>query len=151
MSVPQSAYPIASSLHCPGLRENREGDGDARSLLTKMHVAGGQKARNKSVPSGFIQAVASLYRLRTKRRLIMSPKLAAGAAALAFITGLVTAGPASAQTWGCYNGCYPNYVHAQGYNYAPPYGYCGAYAAYCSAYEAPWRYRGGPHPSTGHL
>jgi hypothetical protein len=81
----------------------------------------------------------------------MSPTIAAGAAALAFITGLVTAGPASAQNRGCYGGCYPNYVHTQGYNYAPLYGYCGAYAAYCGAYEGPWRYRGGPHPSTGHL
>ncbi len=85
----------------------------------------------------------------------MSPKIAVGAAALAFIAGLfitslMTAGPASAQNWGCY-GCSPNYAYTQGYNHARPYGYCGAYAAYCGAYEGPWRYHGGPHPSTGHL
>lgn len=85
----------------------------------------------------------------------MSPKIATGVTALAFIVGLfttslATAGLASAQNPGCY-GCPANYVHAQGYNHAPPYGYCGAYTAYCGAYEGPWRYHGGPHPSTGHL
>ncbi len=43
---------------------------------------------------------------------IMSSKILAGAAALALTTVLVTAGPASAQNWGCYNGCYPNYAYA---------------------------------------
>ena len=85
----------------------------------------------------------------------MSPKIAATAAAFTFIglfvTSLVAAGPASAQNWGRYNTRYPNYVQAQAYNYAPPCGYRGAYAAYCGAYEGPWRYHGGPHPSTGHL
>jgi hypothetical protein len=85
----------------------------------------------------------------------MSPKIAATAAAFAstglFVTSLVTAAPASAQNWGRYNARYPNYVHAQAYNYAPPCGYRGAYGAYCGAYESPWRYHGGPHPSTGHL
>lgn len=85
----------------------------------------------------------------------MSPKIAADAAALAFVTSLfvtslVTSGPASAQNLGCY-GYSPNYVCAQGYNHVPPYGYCGAYTAYCGAYEGPWRYHGGPHPSAGHL
>lgn len=85
----------------------------------------------------------------------MSPKIAADAAALAFITGLfvtslATAVPASAENWRCY-GCRPHYVYAQGYNHPSPYGYCGTYAAYCGAYEGPWRYHGGPHPSAGHL
>ena len=85
----------------------------------------------------------------------MSSKIAARAAAFAVtglsVTSLATAGPASAQNWGCDNARYPNYGYAQGYNYAPPCGHCGAYAAYCGAYEGPWRYHGGPHPSTGHL
>jgi hypothetical protein len=85
----------------------------------------------------------------------MSPKIAADAAAFVFIASLfvasfMIAGPAAAQNWGCYR-CSPNYVYAQRYNRAPPYGYYGAYAAYCGVYEGPWRYHGGPHPSTGHL
>jgi hypothetical protein len=85
----------------------------------------------------------------------MSPKIAAAAAALAFVTtlfatSLASAGPASAQNWDCY-GCSANYVYTQRYKHVPPYGYCGAYAGHCDAYEGPWRYHGGPHPSTGHL
>jgi len=75
----------------------------------------------------------------------MSSKLLAGAAALALATVLVTAGPASAQNCGCYNGSYPDYAYLQAYNYAQPYGYYGSYD------WSPWHYRGGPHPSTGHL
>jgi hypothetical protein len=70
---------------------------------------------------------------------MMNSKILAGAAALALATVLVPAGPAWAQNWGGYNGCYPQY----GYNYGPLDGYCG--------YEGHWTYRGGPHPSTGHL
>jgi hypothetical protein len=85
----------------------------------------------------------------------MNPKIAAGAAAPAFIasalvTSLAAAGPALAENWRCY-GCPSNYVYAQRYVHVPPYGYCGGYAAYCGAYEGPWRYHGGPHPSAGHL
>jgi len=76
---------------------------------------------------------------------IMSSKILAGAAALAFTAVLVAAAPASAQNWGCYNGCYPAYAYAPAYNYAPPYGYSSG------SYEGRWSYRGGPHPSTGHL
>jgi hypothetical protein len=85
----------------------------------------------------------------------MSPKIAADAATLAFIislfvTSLASAGPASAENRRCY-GCSANYIYAQGHSRAPPYGHCSAYAAYCGAYESPWRYHGGPHPSAGHL
>ena len=73
---------------------------------------------------------------------IVSSKILAGAAALAITTVLVTAVPASAQNWGCYNSCYPNYAYAPAYNYVPLYG---------SYYDSRWSYRGGPHPSTGHL
>ena len=73
----------------------------------------------------------------------MSSKILAGAAALALT--IVLAAPASAQNWGCYNGCYPNYAYAPWYGYAPPYGFYGGYEG------GPWSYRGGPHPSTGHL
>jgi len=76
---------------------------------------------------------------------MMSSKILAGAAALAITTVLVTAVPASAQNWGCYNGCYPNYAYAPVYNYAPLYANYGGY------YDSRWSYRGGPHPSTGHL
>ena len=76
---------------------------------------------------------------------IMSSKILAGAAALALTTVLVTAAPASARNWGCYNGCYPNYAYAPAYNYAQPYGNYGG------SYDGRWSYRGGPHPSTGHL
>src|SRR5258707_14624016 len=74
---------------------------------------------------------------------IMSSKILAGAAALALTTVLVTAGSASAQNWGCYNGCYPNYAYAPAYNYAPPYGNYGGY------YYGRWGYPGGPPPPTG--
>jgi hypothetical protein len=74
----------------------------------------------------------------------MSLKILAGVAALVLVTVLVPARPASAQNWGCYNGCYSNYAHAPAYNYGPLYGYYGGY-------EGHWTYRGGPHPSTGHL
>jgi hypothetical protein len=74
----------------------------------------------------------------------MSSKILAGVAALAFTAILVPAGPASAQNWGCYSGCYPAYGYAPAYNYALPYGYYGTY-------EGHWSYRGGPHPSSGHL
>src|SRR5437870_2005678 len=67
---------------------------------------------------------------------IMSSKILAGAAALALTTVVVTAGPASAQNWDCYNGCYPNYAYAPAYNYAPLYGSYGGY------YEGRWSYRG---------
>jgi hypothetical protein len=86
----------------------------------------------------------------------MNAKIAASAAAsLAFIAGLfitslATARLASAQSWACY-GRSPNCIYAQRYDRAPPDGYCGAYTGYCGAYEGPWRYHGGPHPSTGHL
>ena len=76
---------------------------------------------------------------------IMSSKILAGAAALALTAVLATAGPASAQNWGCYNGCYPSYAYAPAYNHAPLY---GNYGGYC---DSRWSYRGGPHPSTGHL
>jgi hypothetical protein len=83
---------------------------------------------------------------------IVISKILAGAAALAFATALVAAGPASARSWGCYGNCYPHYGYAPPYSYAPPYGYYSSYAAYYGAYGGgPWRYRGGPHPSTGHL
>jgi hypothetical protein len=78
----------------------------------------------------------------------MSSKILTGASALALTTVLVTAGPASAQNWGCYGGCYPQYAYAPGYSSAPSYGYYGYYRAYD---QGPWSYRGGPHPSTGHL
>ena len=82
----------------------------------------------------------------------MSSKILAGAAALALTTVLVTAGPASAQNWGCYNGCYPNYAYAPAYNYAPNYApLYGNYGGYGGYGEGRWSYRGGPHPSTGHL
>jgi hypothetical protein len=82
----------------------------------------------------------------------MISKMLAGAAALALATVLATAGPASAQNWGCYSGCYPAYVYAPVHNYAPLYGYYGGYDGHYGAYGGgPWRYRGGPHPSTGHL
>jgi len=74
----------------------------------------------------------------------MSSKILAGAIALVLASALLPTGPASAQNWGCNNGCYPNYVYAPAYNYALPYGYYGGY-------EGRWSYRGGPHPSTGHL
>jgi hypothetical protein len=73
----------------------------------------------------------------------MRSKILAGAVALALATVLFPTGPASAQHRGCYNGCYPDYGYAPAYNYALPYGYYG--------YEGHWTYRGGPHPSTGHL
>jgi hypothetical protein len=79
----------------------------------------------------------------------MRSKIPLGAAALALTTVLVPAGPASAQNWGCYSGCYPGYVYAPAYNYAPPIGYYGAHGGYYDG--GPWRYHGGPHPSTGHL
>jgi hypothetical protein len=74
----------------------------------------------------------------------MTSKILAGVAALALNAVLAAAGPASAQNWGCYNGCNPDYIYAPAYNYALPYGYY-------SSYEGHWSYRGGPHPSTGHL
>jgi hypothetical protein len=74
----------------------------------------------------------------------MSSKIPAGVTVLALSAVLAAAGPASAQNWGCYSGCYRNYVYAPAYNYALPYGYYGSY-------EGRWSYRGGPHPSTGHL
>jgi hypothetical protein len=77
--------------------------------------------------------------------LVMSSKILAGAAALALTTVLVTAGPVSAQNWGCHSGCYPSYAYAPAYNYAPLSGNYGGY------YDSRWSYRGGPHPSTGHL
>jgi hypothetical protein len=85
----------------------------------------------------------------------MRSKILTGAAALAFIITavLVTAGPAPAQNWqgnagnvtwgaagppaGFVGG---PLVPLPGYNYAPLYGYYGAYDA------GPWSYRGGPHP-----
>src|SRR5258705_13753887 len=73
---------------------------------------------------------------------IMSSKILAGAAALALTTVLVTAGPASAQNWGCNNGCYPNYAYAPAYNHAPLYGNYGG-----SSYRR-LSYPGGPQPST---
>src|SRR5260370_5890754 len=76
---------------------------------------------------------------------IMSSKVLAGAAALALTTVLVTAGPASAQNWGCYNGCYPNYAYAPAYNSAQPYGNYG------SDYDGRLNDPGGPHASPGHL
>jgi len=75
----------------------------------------------------------------------MSAKILAGAAALALTTVLAAAGPAAGQNWGCYSSCYPNYAYAPGYGYAPLYGSYGGYE------RSPWSYRGGPHPSTGHL
>jgi hypothetical protein len=81
----------------------------------------------------------------------MSSKVLAGAAALALTTVVITAGPASAQNWGCYNSCYPNYAYAPAYNYAPVYNYAPLYGAYGGSYDGRWSYRGGPHPSTGHL
>ena len=75
----------------------------------------------------------------------MSSKILAGAAALALATVLVPPGQASAQNWGCNNSCYPGYAYAPAYNYAPLYG------SYGGSYEGRWSYRGGPHPSTGHL
>jgi hypothetical protein len=81
----------------------------------------------------------------------MSSKVLAGAAALALTTVVITAGPASAQNWGCYNGCYPNYAYAPAHNYAPAYNYAPLYGTYGGSYDGRWSYRGGPHPSTGHL
>ena len=75
----------------------------------------------------------------------MNSKILAGASILAIVAVLATAKPASAQNWACHNGCYPNYAYAPAYNYAPLYG------AYGNYYEGRWSYRGGPHPSTGHL
>ena len=69
----------------------------------------------------------------------MSAKILAGAA-LALAAVLVAGERASAQNWGCHHGCYPDYVYAP--MYAGPYGAFGG---------DPWRYHGGPHPSTGHL
>jgi len=71
----------------------------------------------------------------------MSAKILAGAAALALATVLATAGLATAaQNWGCYSGCYPDYIYAPAASYAPHYGSYGAYDG------GPWSYRGGPHP-----
>jgi hypothetical protein len=75
----------------------------------------------------------------------MNSKMLAGASILAIVAVLATARPASAQNWACSAGCYPNYAYAPAYNYAPLYG------AYGNYYEGRWSYRGGPHPSTGHL
>jgi hypothetical protein len=74
--------------------------------------------------------------------LIMNPKILASASTLAIVAVLASTGLASAQDWGCYGGCYPDYAYAPGYAYAlgPLYGYYGAYDS------IPWNYRGGPHP-----
>jgi len=98
----------------------------------------------RTYPTDLFMAVWWLT-LANNMESIMSSKILAGAAALALTTVLVTAGPASAQNWGCYNACYPNYAYAPAYNYAPLYGNYGGY------YDSRWSYRGGPHPSTGHL
>jgi hypothetical protein len=81
---------------------------------------------------------------REQHGAIMNAKILAGAAALALTTTLVTA-PVSAQNWGCHNGCYPTYGYAPAYNYAP------LYDNYRGSYDGRWSYRGGPHPSSGHL
>jgi hypothetical protein len=80
----------------------------------------------------------------------MTPKIAAGAAALVLIT-VVATGPASAQRWQWNRGDVPAGAAAAdvtgyapgyypGYYYAPLYGYYGTYD------WGPWSYRGGPHP-----
>jgi hypothetical protein len=73
---------------------------------------------------------------------IMNSKILAAASTLAIVAVLATAGPASAQNWGCGGGCYPGYAYPPAYAYAPGplYGYYGAYDS------IPWNYRGGPHP-----
>ena len=68
---------------------------------------------------------------------------------LAFAFALLSAS-ASAQTWGCYDACYPDYHHAPGYNYAPGCDYSAGYAyaplsGYYGGYDCgPWLYRRRP-------
>jgi hypothetical protein len=73
---------------------------------------------------------------------IMDSKILAGASTLAFVVVVASAGLASAQNWGCFGGCYPDYAYPGGYAYAPGPLY-GGYRVYDSI---PWNYRGGPHP-----
>jgi len=93
---------------------------------------------NKNCPDGLFIPFGDRP-LADNMESIMSAKILAGAA-LALAAVLVAGERASAQNWGCHHGCYPDYVYAP--MYAGPYGAFGG---------DPWRYHGGPHPSTGHL
>src|SRR6266478_158302 len=103
-----------------------------------------QNPGTRTYPADLFMAVWWLT-LANNMESIMISKILAGAAALALTAVLATAGPASAQNWGCYNACYPSYAYAPAYNHAPLYGNYGG------SYDGRWSYRGGPHPSTGHL
>ena len=72
----------------------------------------------------------------------MNSKILAVVSTVAIVTVIATGGSGSAQNWGCYGGCYPNYAYPSGYGYAPGLVY-GYYVPYDSI---PWNYRGGPHP-----
>jgi hypothetical protein len=106
----------------------------------------------------------------------MSSKiLLTGAAALAFTTALVTAGPAPAQNWQGNRGnvaadaavvpaahfigrasapeTSPSWAmgyyykgHYPGYAYVPGYNYAPPYGYRGANDGGPWSYRGGPHP-----
>ena len=72
---------------------------------------------------------------------IMDSKILTGASILAIVVA-ASAEAASAQSLGCYGGCYADYAYAPGYGYAP-----GPIYGYYRAYDSiPWNYRGGPHP-----
>ena len=73
---------------------------------------------------------------------IMNSKILTVSSTVAVVAVIATAGSASAQNWGCYGGCYPNYAYPSGYAYAP----APLYEYYATYDSIPWNYRGGPHP-----